>query len=120
VFGPSVMEAGNYDMFLFAWQGSPDPAGNVEIWKCHGGQNFSGYCNQKVSKLLEKSNVTVQPKQRQALFNKADALMANDLPTIPLFQKPTFFVYSTKVHGMKDNSTNQGPTWNAEQWWLSS
>jgi peptide/nickel transport system substrate-binding protein len=119
VFGPSVMEAGNYDMFLFAWQGSPDPAGNVEIWKCKGGQNFSGYCNPQVSKLLNQTNVTVQPAKRQTLFNKADAMMANDLPTIPLFQKPTFFVYSTSVHGMQDNSTNQGPTWNAEQWWLS-
>jgi len=120
VFGSSVLEAGNYDLFMFAWQGSPDPGGNVEIWKCGGGQNFTGYCNQKVSQLLEQSDTTIKPKVRASLFNQADALMANDLPTIPLYQKPTFLVYSSNVKGMQDNSTLQGPTWNAETWWLSS
>src|SRR6476619_5025862 len=47
----------NYDLALFAWVGSPDPAGSVEIWKCHGAQNYMEYCNRKVSSLLEKSDV---------------------------------------------------------------
>jgi peptide/nickel transport system substrate-binding protein len=55
-------------------------------------------------------------KKRFALFNQADALMANDIPTIPLYQKPTYLVFKAGIKNMKDNATLQGPTWNAEAW----
>ena len=106
----------NYDLALFAWVGSPDPAGSVEIWKCNGDQNYMEYCNRKVSSLLEKSDVQLNVKKRFALFNQADALMANDIPTIPLYQKPTYLVFKAGIKGMKDNATQQGPSWNAETW----
>ncbi len=106
----------NYDLALFAWVGSPDPAGSVEIWKCNGQSNYMEYCNKKVSSLLEASDVQLNVKKRFALFNQADALMANDIPTIPLYQKPTYLVFKAGIKGMKDNATLQGPTWNAEAW----
>jgi peptide/nickel transport system substrate-binding protein len=106
----------NYDLALFAWVASPDPAGSVEIWKCNGDQNYMEYCNKKVSSLLEASDVQLNPKKRFALFNQADALMANNIPTIPLYQKPTYLVFKAGIKGMKDNATLQGPTWNAEAW----
>jgi peptide/nickel transport system substrate-binding protein len=48
--------------------------------------------------------------------NKAEALLAKDLPTLPLYQKPTYFVYKSKLKGIVDNPTIAGPTWNAEHW----
>jgi peptide/nickel transport system substrate-binding protein len=106
----------NYDLALFAWVGSPDPAGSVEIWKCNGAQNYMEYCNRKQTRLLEATDVQLNVKKRFALFNQADALMANDIPTIPLYQKPTYLVFKAGIKGMKDNATAQGPTWNAEAW----
>src|SRR6266508_546924 len=106
----------NYDLALFAWVGSPDPAGSVEIWKCNGAQNYMEYCNRTVSRLLEATDVQLNVKKRFALFNQADARMANDIPTIPLYQKPTYFVFKAGIKNMKDNATLQGPTWNAEAW----
>jgi peptide/nickel transport system substrate-binding protein len=106
----------NYDLALFAWVGSPDPAGSVEIWKCNGDQNYMEYCNRKVSRLLEASDVQLNVKKRFSLFNQADALMAKDIPTIPLYQKPTYLVFKSGIKGMKDNATLQGPSWNAEAW----
>jgi peptide/nickel transport system substrate-binding protein len=106
----------NYDLALFAWVGSPDPAGSVEIWKCNGAQNYMEYCNRNVSRLLEASDVQLNVKKRFALFNRADALMANNIPTIPLYQKPTYLVFKAGIKGMKDNATLQGPSWNAEAW----
>jgi peptide/nickel transport system substrate-binding protein len=75
------------------------------------------YCNAKMSKLLDTGDITLNEKKRAAIINSADALMAKDIPTIPLYQKPTFLVFSKKVHGMKDNPTLEGPTWNTEAWW---
>jgi ABC-type transport system substrate-binding protein len=53
--------------------------------------------------------------KRLALINRAGAILGDDVPMIPLFQRPTFLVYRTSVHGMLDNPA-QGPTFNAENW----
>ena len=42
--------------------------------------------------------------------------MGNDVPMIPLFQRPTYLVYKTSVKGMVDNPSSQGPSFNAEAW----
>jgi peptide/nickel transport system substrate-binding protein len=118
VFGNKVLVQGNYDLFMFAWVGTADPGGSVEIWKCEGSQNFTGYCNEEVTQLLEDSNLALDPAARGDLMNEADRIMSEDIPTIPLYQKPTFFAYNTKVHGLQDNPTQEGFTWNSEHWWI--
>jgi len=119
VFGNQGLAGGKYDLFLFAWVGNPDPSGSVEIHKCEGTQNFQNYCNEEVTDLLEQSDSTVDPAERAALMNEADALMAEDLPILPMYQKPTFFAYTDRLQNAIDNATQQGPTWNAEDWFLS-
>jgi peptide/nickel transport system substrate-binding protein len=106
----------NYDLALFAWVGTGDPAGQVDIYGIGGGSNWKGYRNPRVTNLLRRSDAALDVRTRMALVNQADALMANDLPTIPLYQKPTYFVTKTKLRGIVDNPTLQGPTWNTEFW----
>ena len=48
--------------------------------------------------------------------NAAGAIMANDVPMIPLFQRATYLVFKSSVHGLGDNASSQGPSWNAEAW----
>ena len=107
---------------MFAWSGGVDPAPNTSIWSCPsagGTQNYMNYCNKAVDALFLKGNAELDPKLRTKLYNSADALIARDLPTIPLYQKPTFLVYHSNVHGMTDNVTQAGPMWNAESWSIS-
>lgn len=118
VFGPKILVAGNYDLFMFAWVGNPDPGGSVEIWKCEGSQNFTGYCNEEVTTLLDDSQAMLDNAERSAAMNEADLLMSQDVPTIPLFQKPTVLAYNSSVNGMVDNPTQEGPMWNSEEWWI--
>ncbi len=115
LFFPRLSD-GNYDLALFAWVGTGDPAGQTDIYGCGGGSNWKGYCNKKVTNLLRASDAALNPTARKNYVNRADALLANDAITIPLYQKPTYFVYKTKLHGLVDNSTLQGPTWNVERW----
>ena len=110
---------GNYQIAMFAWVGSGDPAGQVDIYGCGGAANWKGYCSKKVTDLLRQSDAELDPTKRTALVNKADAIMALNVPTLPLVQKPTFLVYKTKIKGIRDNSTLQGPTDNMEDWWVS-
>ena len=113
---------GNYDLAMFAWSGGVDPSPNTSIWSCPkdgGTQNYMNYCNPAVDALFKKGNAELDPKRRVAYYNGADTLIARDLPTIPLYQKPTFLVYHNYVHGMTDNTTQAGPMWDAENWSVS-
>ena len=112
----SVLPTRDWDMFLFTWIGSPDPGGSVEIHKCAGDQNDGVYCNQKVTKLLDASQNEINPTKRTALLNQADALMAKDLPTLPLFARPGFLIHKSSVANVLKNPTSEGPTWNSELW----
>lgn len=116
------LTAGTWGMFMFAWVGSPDPGGNTPIWSCPkqgGTSNFMNYCNAKATALLRKGDTTLDPDQRVSTVNAADALIAADVPTVPLYQKPTFLVYHSNVKGIADNATQDGPFWNSQNWWKS-
>jgi peptide/nickel transport system substrate-binding protein len=118
-FGTDLVQ-GNYDLFMFAWTGSPDPQGSTAFWSCPNGggtQNYMSYCNARATRLLHQADRTLNPKARQDLVNQADGLMANDIPTIPLYQKPTYLVFHNYVKGIRDNVA-VGPTYNVEDWWM--
>jgi peptide/nickel transport system substrate-binding protein len=106
----------NYDLAIFAWLGTGDPSGQVDVYGIGGGSNWKAYRNSTVTSLFRRSDATLDVKTRMALVNKAEALLAKDLPTLPLYQKPTYFVYKSKLKGIVDNPTIAGPTWNAEHW----
>jgi peptide/nickel transport system substrate-binding protein len=110
---------GAWDLFNFAWVGSPDPFGGNAIWMCEGGQNYNSYCNEEVTDLLRETNTLLDPAERAATYNEADALMADDLPVLPLYQKPTYFAWNERISGPKENPTQAGPTWNAGEWFLT-
>jgi peptide/nickel transport system substrate-binding protein len=125
LFFPRISD-NKYDIALFAWVGTGDPAGQRDIYGCpiknakgdviKGGSNWKAYCNKNVTRLLEASDSQLNPKTRTAEVNGADAIMATDVPSLPLYQKPTYFVFKTKIGNMRDNPTLQGPTWNTERW----
>jgi peptide/nickel transport system substrate-binding protein len=120
VFGPTGIPSGDYDLANFAWVTSPDPSGFVSIWGCGGESNYLNYCNRAATKLLEASNSELNPQKRVVDFQKADAMMSNDVPTVPMYQRPNPLVFKSDVTGMLNNPSNTGFAWNAEAWgWKS-
>src|SRR5207245_15980 len=117
-FFGTILPSGDYDLSLFTYVNTPDPGEAVEIWRCGGSSNFSGYCNRQVSRDLLESNLILDEKIRSALLDRVDAQMAKNLPAIPLYQKPTTVLVRNRVHGVVDNPTEEGWTWNAADWWV--
>lgn len=117
-FGPTGLSGSQYDIIQFAWVGSPDPEGNIEIFKCEGSQNYQSYCNEEVTEALEATNALFDPAERAASFNEADSLMAEDLPILPLWQYPQAMAFHDNFHGLENNTTQWGPLWNAEMIWM--
>jgi peptide/nickel transport system substrate-binding protein len=120
VFGPTGVPSGNYDLANFAWVTLPDPAGFVPIWECGGGSNYLNYCNRKATRLMDASQSELDPAKRMQLFQQASALIANDVPSIPLYARPNPLIWKSAVLGMKNNPSNVGFSWNIEDWkWRS-
>jgi peptide/nickel transport system substrate-binding protein len=115
-FGPTGIPSGNYDIADFGWTTSPDPAAYVPIWGCAGESNFSGYCNRKATRLMDEANSELNPQKRASLFQQADALMANDVPTIPMYSRPSPLIWKSAILGMSNNPSLTGFAWNAEDW----
>jgi peptide/nickel transport system substrate-binding protein len=117
VFFGQYVSQGDYDIVDFAWV-SPDgdPSGYFPIWSCGGDSNYLHYCSKKASDLMQKGQSETDPARRAALWNAADAIMAAQVPTIPLYQRPAPLAYNSNLLGVKNNPATLGATWNIEDW----
>jgi peptide/nickel transport system substrate-binding protein len=115
LFG-SKLPAHDFDLAMFTFLVTVDPHYVVANFSCGSGPNYTEYCNRTVTNLLARSDRELNLAKRLALVNKAGTIIGNDVPMIPLFQRPTYLVYKTSVKGMLDNPSSQGPSFNAENW----
>ncbi len=117
---PTSLEAGGFDMALFAWVSNPFISQTLPLYRSPvdgaPGQNYSRGSDPAVDALLDKLAVTVDPAQQKELTAQADQLLWNDMYTLPLYQKPTLLAYSSKYTGIEDNTTTFGPLWNSDTW----
>jgi peptide/nickel transport system substrate-binding protein len=125
VFADDFINGGadQWQVFNFAWVGSPDPSGANTLYYCEGdnsngfgGNNNLRYCNEEVDALIKQTDATVDPAERAALYNQADDLWLSQVPLIPMYQKPTYFAWNSTIVGPQDNATQIGPLWNVGDW----
>jgi peptide/nickel transport system substrate-binding protein len=125
----------DFQTLIFAWVGAPDPyQGNI-IWQSskipaqcskrlakkyecdYSGQNYTKVKDPQVDELLDAADKEADPAARAELYNQADEQLAtNGVTVIPLFQKPTQLGYRETIKGLVDNATQDGFTWNIEDW----
>jgi peptide/nickel transport system substrate-binding protein len=104
---------GDDDIYVAGWQGSPDLSGLDQLYGCrndatnYAQQNYTGYCDKTVTRLLKQVNQTFNSKVQAAIFNRAMGIMAKALPVIPLYQKPAWLVYRTKWKNLRENPTSE-------------
>ncbi|MDZ7673548.1 MAG: ABC transporter family substrate-binding protein [Acidimicrobiales bacterium] len=114
----------DYDMALFAWTGEPFPSATGELYISPGpdmiGLNSTGYSNPEMEALYDQAFAETDSEVAAELYNQIDEMLWEDLPTIPLYQKPTFLPHRSSIEGVQDNATTAGPLWNAEEWTLAS
>ena len=115
--------ADQWQVFNFAWVGSPDPSGGNTLYYCEGDApngfgaiNNLRFCNEEVDALIKSTDAMVDPAERAATYNQADDLWLAEIPLIPLYQKPTFFAWNSVITGPQDNATQIGPFWNIGDW----
>lgn len=117
----AAMEDGSWNLLSFWRPGHPNVWDSATAWRCDAPRSDSlgGYCNQAADGLLEAAGRIVDREQRDRLWNEADAVIARDVPTIPLFQRPTALAWNSRIEGPANNPTAWGPLWNVGDWRLT-
>jgi peptide/nickel transport system substrate-binding protein len=120
LFG-TTLPSQDWDLMMYTWVGSPDtPITIKNLYACGGEQNYMGYCNRKLSAILEKVSTTLDAAQRTRMLNDAElTYMVTDIPSIPMYARPVFAIRSAKLKGPLVNPTNEGLGWNVNTWTTS-
>ncbi|MFZ5815520.1 MAG: ABC transporter substrate-binding protein [Bacillota bacterium] len=76
----------NYDMAQVGWSGRPDPDGNIYAFVVTGmGNNYSGYSNPQVDKLLNDARKPNSMAERKPLYAETMKILREELPYIYLW-----------------------------------
>jgi peptide/nickel transport system substrate-binding protein len=115
-----ILPSRDWDISMFTWLGGPTSSiTSFSLYGCGGDLNYMTYCNRTVSNALQRAQVTPNNVQRRNLLHRAERIMANDVPSIPMYVRPGFLINRRTVNGLQINPTQQGSTWNAELWRVS-
>ncbi|WP_369136834.1 ABC transporter family substrate-binding protein [Modestobacter versicolor] len=119
---PTSLEAGGFQVALFAWVGSPFISGTPPIYLSPQGdaigQNYARIGTPEIDALFAEWTTLTEDSEIADTGNEIDRLLWEQMGTIPLYQKPTFIAYSSTIEGAEDNPTQAGPLWNASTWSL--
>ena len=117
LFSPTIgIPSGGFDITQFRMFTTGDPGDFYDTYRCFGESNFTGYCSHTVDALLKAASGEVVPSKRTRLFQQADAVMATQVPVIPLYQVPIVLVHRADLLGMRANPGVSGPVPNIEDW----
>ena len=112
---------GTYQIAEFAWVSSPFTSGNQSIYCSYTntadcGENWIHYANPQVDKLMKEGTQASSQAQEAADYNAADKILWQDMATLPLYQKPQYFAYSSKYANIVPNTSEVGVPWNGNLW----
>ncbi|MDP9429061.1 MAG: ABC transporter family substrate-binding protein [Actinomycetota bacterium] len=117
---PTSLEAGGFQAALFAWVGNPFVSSAQSIYQTPQGgnvqQNYSRIGRPDIDALFAELATEPDRKRQAELGNEIDALLWDQMATIPLYQKPTFIAHQSSIEGVQVNPTEAGPLWNSETW----
>ncbi len=112
-----------FQMAQFAWISNPDPAG-LALWSCAAvpsenngwtGNNFPGWCFRDADRAIRTANTTLDPVERQAAYLEQQKLFTQEIPILPLFQRPVLTIHNPNLQGLQPDPT--APlTWNIVDW----
>lgn len=124
LFGTNLPN-GTYQIVEFAWFTTPFVSGNQSIYCSYTNtadcdENWTHSANSQVDALMNQGSSAPTESKEVSDFNEADAILWQDMVTLPLYQSPVFWDWSNNLKGVLPNTSSTGVTWNAEDWTISS
>lgn len=109
----STLEArrtGTYDILRSSWSADyVDPASFLDIFRSDSGNNFTGWSNPEYDTALTAAARAATATERNALFLKAEALLLEAAPIIPIYHYTHVFVIRPEVKGWRPTLLDHHP-----------
>lgn len=93
----------NFQIALLSWASFfNDPIYNLN--SLNSEVSFTGWQNKDYINIIELSNTTIDIIKRQELLKQATLLAQEEMPIIPLFDSPSYFVLNSRISDLTFNS----------------
>ena len=91
---------GNYQILRSVWIGDyADPTSFLGVWTSTSGNNFTGWFSADYDRLMDAAARTADPAARNACFQRAESLLLESAPIIPIYYYTHVFLLRPSVHG---------------------
>ncbi len=98
----NMADKGDFEAYLLAWSGRPDPDGNLFSFDaCKQPLNYAGYCDAQTDALLAQSRSTRDPAERKKVFEQIAARVLKERPIIYLYHRNWLWAYNAKLGGVR-------------------
>ena len=110
---------GRFDAMLHWWQMPSDPELTTFFAADRtppAGRNINYFRDDELTKLLYASDRTVDRSARKELLARAQAIVADQVPEIPLYTVTRLDAVPVALTHFRGNPTNTGIFWNVHEW----
>ena len=123
LFGESVSKR-NFTMALFAWTSAPENVPRTTLRsdeiptraKGFSGQNYAGFRNSEADSLIDAIEIELDRDRRAGLWNRLQALYAEELPALPLYFRADPYVLPKWLDGVTPTGHQYPTTLWIENW----
>jgi oligopeptide transport system substrate-binding protein len=100
----------NYQVCRAGWTGDyNDPNTFLDLWTTGSGNNETGWSNSEYDRLIVQAAATAEPQQRLEVFQKAEALLMDEMPIIPIYFYTRIYLQRPEVKGWYSNILDNHP-----------
>jgi oligopeptide transport system substrate-binding protein len=102
--------AGDFQILRGDWIADyPEPSSFLDIWRSDSGNNYGGWSDPDYDALLFRAERTSAAAARFALWQKAEALLLQGAPLIPIYHYTHVFLLQPSVQGWYANPLDHHP-----------
>ncbi|MDD4689598.1 MAG: ABC transporter substrate-binding protein [Eubacteriales bacterium] len=91
---------GSAQSWVFAWTMSIEPDDTSALFETGGGINIHNYSNEKLDALYAQGREHLRRNERKEFYQKADKIINEDLPCIPLYERDSILVYKNTLRNV--------------------
>lgn len=101
---------GEFDISRAGWIGDyPDPFTFLDMMVTNRGNNKTGWSNSEFDNILKNAASQISTSDRYNLYEKAEKILIDELPVIPLYTYTRTYLLSQRVKNWQNNILDTNP-----------
>jgi oligopeptide transport system substrate-binding protein len=101
---------GEFDISRAGWIGDyPDPFTFLDMMVTNRGNNKTGWSNSEFDNILKNAASQISTSDRYNLYEKAEKILIDELPVIPLYTYTRTYLLSKRVKNWQNNILDTNP-----------